>query len=202
MFEWTQLEVAGLGMIPKAGVQIGTDWGGYFVKYKEPLRFGDSDSKSIFGGKVRKDVAGVIAALQTDLLAIGYSVNVTGEFDEHTREAVDRFKRHFFTGTRHSFAPTSLASSHPVNEHTASTIRAVLLGLPAASTSPSAPAATPSPTAPGAPVAPPAGAPAPDGGVRDATLGAIVPTAPAVDADGDHAYAIETSLDSADRLDA
>jgi hypothetical protein len=52
----------------------------------------------------RKGISGVIAALQTDLLAIGYSVNVTGEFDEHTREVVDRFKRHFFTGSRSAFA--------------------------------------------------------------------------------------------------
>ena len=187
MFEWTQLEAAGLGMIPKAGVLIGNDWGGYFAQHQESLRFGDSDSKGIYGGKARKGVAGVIAALQADLLAIGYSVHVTGEFDAHTREAVDRFKRHFFTGTRQAFAPPNLAPSHPINSHTASTIRAVLLGIQAAMASPPAPAPAPA-------AKPPATPPHPDGGVRDATLGTLLPGIEEIEPDGDHAYAVAEPL--------
>ena len=139
MFEWTRLEDEGLGMIPKAGVQIEDDWGGYFKKYSDPLRFGDSDTKRVFGGKKRSDVAGTVLALQRDLLGIGYSVKTSGQFDEYTRQAVDRFKRHFFTGTRSDRAPKSLAVSDRIDADTASMIVAVRMGLPKAASQPAAP---------------------------------------------------------------
>jgi N-acetyl-anhydromuramyl-L-alanine amidase AmpD len=130
MFEWTRLEDAGLGMIPKQGVEIEDDWGGYFETYQEALRFGDSDTTKTYGGKRRKDVSGVIRELQLDLAGIGYSVKMSGEFDEHTRQAVDRFKRHFFTGSRSAQAPKSLAVSGDIDKDTANMIVAVRMGLP------------------------------------------------------------------------
>src|SRR5262245_8900935 len=130
MFEWTRLEAEGLGMIPKSGVLIEDSWGAYFAKYGEPLRFGDNDAESKFGGGIHKDVVGVIGSMQADLLRIGYSVNTTGSFDKYTREAVDRFKRHFFTGERRAFAPQSLRVDERVDAHTASVIHAVALGMP------------------------------------------------------------------------
>jgi N-acetylmuramoyl-L-alanine amidase len=136
MFEWTRLEAEGLGMIPKDGVEIEDDWGGYFESYTDPLRFGDSDKKKVFGGKTRKDVSGVIAELQRDLQGIGYSVKVNGEFDEYTRQAVDRFKRHFFTGTRKAGAPKSLAVSDRIDKDTANLIVAIRMGLPGAVSKP------------------------------------------------------------------
>lgn len=140
MFEWTRLEAEGLGIIPKKGVTIEDDWGGYFESYSDPLRFGDSDKKRVFGGKRRKDVSGVIAEMQRDLLGIGYSVKVTGEFDKYTKEAVDRFKRHFFTGTRSANHPTSEAVSDRVDLDTANMILSARMGIPGAATKP-APAA-------------------------------------------------------------
>lgn len=140
MFEWTRLEAAGLGIIPKEGVEIEDDWGGYFETYSDPLRFGDSDKKRVFGGKKRKDVSGVIAELQRDLLGIGYSVKVNGEFDKYTRQAVDRFKRHFFTGTRSANHPKSEAVSDRVDLDTANMIVSARMGIPGAATKP-APAA-------------------------------------------------------------
>ena len=134
MFEWTRLEAEKLGMIPKAGIEVEDDWGGYFESYSDPLRSGDSDKKKIFGGKKRKDVSGVIVELQRDLLGIGYSVKVNGEFDKYTRQAVDRFKRHFFTGTRKSGAPPINAVSDQIDKDTASMILAVRMGLPGAPT--------------------------------------------------------------------
>ena len=130
MFEWTRLEDEGLGMIPVKDVKIEDAWGGYFESYKEPLRFGDSDTRRVYGGKPRKDISGVIGELQGDLLTIGYSVKVTGEFDDYTRQAVDRFKRHFYTGTRSALAPKSLAVSDRIDEDTASMILAVSMSIP------------------------------------------------------------------------
>lgn len=123
-------------MIPKEGVQVEDDWGGYFEHYTDPLRFGDSDKKKVFGGKKRQDLSGVIIELQRDLLGIGYSVKVNGEFDEYTRQAVDRFKRHFFTGTRKANAPKSLAVSDRIDKDTANMIVAVRMGMPGAATKP------------------------------------------------------------------
>jgi hypothetical protein len=165
MFEWTRLEAEKLGMIPKAGVEIEDDWGGYFETYDEPLRPGDSDSQRKYGGKKRKDVSGVIRAMQTDLLGIGYSVKVTGEFDEYSRQAVDRFKRHFYTGTRSGSHPKSLAVSDRIDKDTASMILAVRLGLP------NAPAKAPAPGATQGMRSPPGGG--------------------AADENGDHAYALD-----------
>ncbi len=140
MFEWTRLEAKGLGIIPKPGVKIEDDWGGYFEKYSEPLRSGDSDKKKVFGGKRRKDVSGVIVELQRDLSGIGYSLKVNGVFDKYTKEAVDRFKRHFFTGTRVADHPKSLAVNDRVDLTTANMIVSARMGIPGASTKP-APAA-------------------------------------------------------------
>lgn len=136
MFEWTRLEAEGLGMIRKTGVEIEDDCGGYFESYSEPLRRGDSDKKRRYCGKVRKDVSGVIIELQRDLHGIGYSVKLTGELDEHTWQAVDRFKRHFFTGSRKGKAPKKEPPDGTVDKDTASMIVAVRMGLPGAATKP------------------------------------------------------------------
>ena len=106
-------------------------------------------------------MTGVILALQKDLLAIGYSVMVSGEFDEYTRQAVDRFKRHFYTGARSASAPKSLAVSDRIDEETASLILAVRMGLPSAAAKPSppAPATKPATPATGGTSTPAAGSP-------------------------------------------
>jgi N-acetyl-anhydromuramyl-L-alanine amidase AmpD len=194
MFEWTRLDSEGLGMIPKAGVQIGKSWGGYYDAYSEPLRRGDSDAKKVFGGKKRDDVAGVIQALQKDLLAIGYSVKLTGEFDEYTCQAVDRFKRHFFTGTRSGMAPHSLAVSDRIDKDTASMIVSVLQGLPKATVLPVTPAIPMPGTLPAtsSPGLRPASGIVPAGGVPDAgTPHAMLST------DGDHVYALDPGYQDA-----
>ncbi|MFY0582804.1 peptidoglycan-binding domain-containing protein [Cystobacter fuscus] len=80
---------------------------------------------------LRKDKTsyGVIASLQTDLSALGYSVNAvdgvspTGVYDAATQAAVDRFRRRYVPGA----VKTNTALSPIFDRATAIALKRVLL---------------------------------------------------------------------------
>jgi N-acetylmuramoyl-L-alanine amidase len=135
-FDWPVLERLGLGMVPGV-VAVGAAYGGIFMPGQPAvvLRNGDRDqhvtTPARLGGVQRPDVAGApIAELQADLEHIGYSVRPTGgalgRFDAHTVAAVDRFQRHFFSGSREHLRP----ALGRVDSLTAGWIRAVRQSIP------------------------------------------------------------------------
>jgi N-acetyl-anhydromuramyl-L-alanine amidase AmpD/LAS superfamily LD-carboxypeptidase LdcB len=118
-FDWALLERRGLGMVPGhvAQVAAGVTYAGIFDlgQPADVLRNGDHDrhgtTPARLGGGARADVTGApIAEIQADLEHIGYSVRpaggALGRFDTHTVAAVDRFQRHFFSGSRENLRPT------------------------------------------------------------------------------------------------
>jgi N-acetyl-anhydromuramyl-L-alanine amidase AmpD len=106
-FSWEQLEAAGLGMILQPTVPAPGMYDGVFedfpgVALREGDRDGEGGRPGTFGAVRRPGYTGApIAQLKADLRHIGYSLrNVNGQFDAWTAGAVDRFKRHFFSGSR------------------------------------------------------------------------------------------------------
>lgn len=80
-FDWGVLEASNLGLrLSRPDPNAATMYGGAFAA----------------GGKLDgSSSAAAITELQNDLVAIGYSVNVTGAYDKHTRAAVRQFVLHF-----------------------------------------------------------------------------------------------------------
>jgi N-acetyl-anhydromuramyl-L-alanine amidase AmpD len=135
-FDWVTLERRGLGMVP-GPIAVGNAYGSIFSAGQPAvdLRNGDRDphgtTPARLGGIPRPGLnATPIADLQADLEHIGYSVRpaagALGQYDAHTVAAVDRFQRHFFSGTRESVCPTL---GH-VDGTTAGWIRAVRSSIP------------------------------------------------------------------------
>jgi N-acetyl-anhydromuramyl-L-alanine amidase AmpD len=81
-FDWGALEGSNLGLrLSRAEPTAATMYGGAFAAA---------------GGKIDgTSSAAVVTELQTDLAAIGYSVNASGAYDKHTRAAVRQFVLHF-----------------------------------------------------------------------------------------------------------
>jgi N-acetyl-anhydromuramyl-L-alanine amidase AmpD len=81
-FDWGVLEASNLGLrLSRPDPSAATMYGGAFAAA---------------GGKLDgTSSAAAITELQNDLTAIGYSVNVTGAYDKHTRAAVRQFVLHF-----------------------------------------------------------------------------------------------------------
>ena len=138
-FDWTTLERRGLGMRVPGVVAVGTAYGGIFnVAPGQPamvLRSGDHDPQGTtparLGGVNRPGLTATpIADIQRDLEHIGYSVRpvggALGRYDAHTVAAVDRFQRHFFSGTRAGMRPTS----GRIDATTAAHINAIRPGVP------------------------------------------------------------------------
>jgi N-acetyl-anhydromuramyl-L-alanine amidase AmpD len=136
-FEWERLEAEGLGWVPKT-VDLGQTYGGFFEVFPSgSLHVGDADATQKYGGAVRKeiplpDARGVpespILELQLDLERIGYSVNITGKYDSHTEKCVDRFQRHYFSGTRQgSVSNGNLGKFDAV---TATILKTIVMSLP------------------------------------------------------------------------
>jgi len=102
-FEWERLEAAGLGMWQLAAENADI-YGSVFSFYPGiSLRQGDRDRgpTRLGGNTIRGYSQSPIATIKQDLREIGYSLrNVDGSFDAWTSGAVDRFKRHFFSGAR------------------------------------------------------------------------------------------------------
>jgi N-acetyl-anhydromuramyl-L-alanine amidase AmpD len=106
LFEWKHLEAAGLSSKADPSLfaesQIDAEYGGYFKdKPDGRIHFLTTDGKLL---NKQKQPYGVIASLQADLSALGYSINasngvsVTGEYDDATQAAVDRFRRRYMPG--------------------------------------------------------------------------------------------------------
>ena len=122
-FEWERLEAAGLGMIA-SNTASPNIYDEVFIRFPGViLGAGDRDSSSRYGQTNRTNYTGTpIAAIKADLRQIGYSLrNVDGNFDRWTVGAVDRFKRHFFSGSR------GQTSGGEIDQDTASMIRRVKL---------------------------------------------------------------------------
>jgi N-acetyl-anhydromuramyl-L-alanine amidase AmpD len=110
-FDWERLENVGLGMRP-VNVNLGNYYAGIFSGATTPaivLRRNDRDAAGALaarlGGVDRPGLVGMpVRELQEDLEHIGYSARPVGggfgTFDLHTERALDRFQRHFFSGTR------------------------------------------------------------------------------------------------------
>ncbi|MCX4240637.1 N-acetylmuramoyl-L-alanine amidase [Paraliomyxa miuraensis] len=81
-FDWAALEGSNLGLrLSRPDLVAATAYGGVFAAA---------------GGKIDgTSSAPVITELQNDLAAIGYSLNVNGSYDKHTRSAVRQFVLHF-----------------------------------------------------------------------------------------------------------
>ncbi len=105
-FEWKYLEDAGVcsKAAPElfADSKIDDEYGGYFKdKPAGKIQNFTTDAKLL---NKKKQSYGVIAGLQTDLSTLGYSINakngvlVTGEYDDATQAAVDRFRRRYMPG--------------------------------------------------------------------------------------------------------
>lgn len=102
-FEWERLERAGLGMVPGRSFDPATAYGGVFGSIAGlELDRGDADARgrgvARYGGVDRPEHAAevtVIEQLQLDLRTVGYSLRITGRFDDHMFAATDRFRRHF-----------------------------------------------------------------------------------------------------------
>jgi N-acetyl-anhydromuramyl-L-alanine amidase AmpD len=116
-FEWERLEAEGLGMIPAEPSPFNgtTHYDGVFNAFPDVvLQRNDRDPgpsgtpAARYGGSNRPGFGGQpIRLLQRDLKDIGYSIppaHVNGRFDNYTAGAVDRFKRHFFSGIRGQLA--------------------------------------------------------------------------------------------------
>jgi len=101
VFRWEKLEAEGLGMIP-GDVPLGDTYGKLFNGTETVvLKFDDHDGSHKYGGKPRPATPGKpVRELQQDLATIGYSVHITGDFEESTVLAVKAFQRHFFSGDR------------------------------------------------------------------------------------------------------
>jgi AmpD protein len=132
-FDWVVLEKFGLGLVPRAGaLPLESVYGGFFaLRPQEHLRLGDRDGGRVWGGgKAWPKPAGPVAEagpapaargsqpsdtvtgnpireLQTDLRDIGYFVDLHGDFDAKTQFAVERFQKHFFSGSRRSLIKDS-----------------------------------------------------------------------------------------------
>lgn len=130
-FEWERLEAAGLGMVSAAEGEA-TIYGGVFGTFAGlSLQAGDRDHDAtrrrdaILGHTRRPGFAGTpVKEIKDDLRTIGYSLGtgtLDGDFDDLTVGAVDRFKRHFFSGTR------GKATGGTVDAATAAVIRGVRL---------------------------------------------------------------------------
>lgn len=110
-FGWESFEARGLGIVPGTHFNVATSYGGVFQTFAPVVlrrdRGRDHDAGvtaavARYGGVNRPGFNdNVIAQLQEDLREIGYTVNdPAGLFDRGTHGAVNRFKRHFFSGTR------------------------------------------------------------------------------------------------------
>jgi N-acetyl-anhydromuramyl-L-alanine amidase AmpD len=132
-FAWERLENVGLGMVQAAGPLADT-YGNYFTSPNATrLRAGDRDSTHHYGGENRPDipVAGTtapIAELQADLDHIGYQVDQNGRYDDRTVLAVDKFQRHFFSGSRNGTVPTNQLGQF--DAMTAMWVKAIRAGIP------------------------------------------------------------------------
>jgi N-acetyl-anhydromuramyl-L-alanine amidase AmpD len=135
-FHWEQLEAEGLGMVPDQPEREldPTDYGGFFAEVDGGmLRRDDSDARQRYGGQHRDnipilDTRPPIAELQGDLAGIGYWVDTNGKYDDRTMWVVDKFQRHFFSGTRRNLIRQGTLKK--VDETTARWIKAVRRGIP------------------------------------------------------------------------
>jgi N-acetylmuramoyl-L-alanine amidase len=131
-FAWERLELASLGMIP-GSAPLENTYGNYFITANATtLQLNDRDSTHHYGGANRPDipVAGTtapIAELQADLDHIGYWVDQNGIFDERTKYAVDKFQRHFFSGSRRAAFTGTLGQ---LDAMTAIWVKNVRVGIP------------------------------------------------------------------------
>jgi N-acetylmuramoyl-L-alanine amidase len=84
-FDWVALETAGIGILPnRTPPADNVIYGGAFAGGKRhPLTSGMTNNAAV-------------RELQTDLDAIGYSVNINGNFDQHLTRALVHFQVHFF----------------------------------------------------------------------------------------------------------
>jgi N-acetyl-anhydromuramyl-L-alanine amidase AmpD len=139
-FDWPRLEAAGLGMRASLAewtrVMVNLLFRGepYF-----PLREGDHDrtpgSSPRYGGVARPTVPApveLVRELQEDLEHIGYTIRqpagALGRYTLATRKAVDRFQRHFFSGSRSSIG--SGVTLGVADANTRAWIRAVRVNIP------------------------------------------------------------------------
>lgn len=69
----------------------------YFGSGGAPLRSGDSDSATRYGGRRAPNNLGLIAKLQSDLASYGWAreAPINGNFDDETKHAVKRFQARF-----------------------------------------------------------------------------------------------------------
>jgi N-acetyl-anhydromuramyl-L-alanine amidase AmpD len=139
-FDWPRLEAAGLGM--RASLAEWTRVAANLLFRGHPyfpLREGDRDrtpgSDPRYGGVARPAVpAGVdlVRELQEDLEHIGYTIRqaggALGRYTLATRKAVDRFQRHFFSGSRSS--TRSGITLGVADANTRAWIRAVRVNIP------------------------------------------------------------------------
>jgi N-acetylmuramoyl-L-alanine amidase len=103
LFEWAQLEDAGLGLQLTGNASPVTIYSGIFGAFPGiGLKRGDNDKKQIFGGHKRADFKGTpIQELQSDLASIGYSIGTPdGDYGHKSQAAVSMFQEHFFAGGR------------------------------------------------------------------------------------------------------
>jgi N-acetyl-anhydromuramyl-L-alanine amidase AmpD len=109
-FDWGVLEAANLGLrLSRPDPDLATIYGGAFAAA---------------GGKLdATSSAAAITELQNDLAAIGYSVNVTGAYDKHTRAAVRQLVLHFVKHARARALGTREASGREVGVETARVIK-------------------------------------------------------------------------------
>jgi N-acetylmuramoyl-L-alanine amidase len=104
-FDWSTLETQGLGMIPRSGPPfLPAICGGFFVAVPGgALQIGDNDAHHRYGGRALPTITTpIIRELQTDLDAIGYSIDIHGTYDLKTSRAVHMFQEHYFSGVRRS----------------------------------------------------------------------------------------------------
>lgn len=134
-FDWARLEREGLGWHIDTSRQIQGLYSGVFdIIDGLVLRTNDNDDREVYGGRKLKrserdalvnnsDATDIIRSIQNDLLRIGYLVKANGIFDRYTFRAVDRFQRHYFSGTRRALLPTHRLGQ--VDRVTADAIRRV-----------------------------------------------------------------------------
>lgn len=84
-FDWVALEAQNIGILPnRTPPADDVIYGGVFAGGRRfPLTAGMTNNASV-------------RELQTDLDAIGYSVNINGNFDQHLTRAIVHFQVHFF----------------------------------------------------------------------------------------------------------
>lgn len=109
-FDWAVLEAANLGLrLSRPDPNAATMYGGAFAAA---------------GGKLDgTSSAAAITELQNDLAAIGYSVNVNGAYDKHTRAAARQFVLHFVKHGRARALGSKEASGREVLVDTARAIK-------------------------------------------------------------------------------